>query len=317
MPNRVISAKWTPTSTTRSNTGTTRATKRLFLGLAGFIIMGSAGLLYASPALAASTLSPAAVVRHEQSSSRLAYSGTWTTVSSASASGGSFAFADSSGSSVTIRFVGTHLSWIAKRSPAYGKAKVTLDGKSLGTIDLYNASTEWQQKVWGTGTLKSGAHTVTIAWTGLKNAEAKSADINIDAIEVDGLVTGRDQQTNAKLIYAGTWKTTSTAAASGGSFAYANTTGASVTIDFTGTGLAWIAKKSPVYGEAKVTLDGGSPVTVDLHSTTVLWQQQVWSTGILADGAHSVKIQWTGAKPAGATAADINIDAVDVDGILT
>ena len=60
------------------------------------------------------------------------------------------------------------------------------DGKSLGTIDLYSASTQWQQKVWGTGTLKSGSHTVIIAWTGLKRAAAKSADINVDAVEVTG-----------------------------------------------------------------------------------------------------------------------------------
>ena len=163
----------------------------------------------------------------------------------------------------------------------------TLDGKSLGIIDLYSATTEWQQKVWGTGTLDSGPHTVTIAWTGLKRAAATGTYINVDAFEVEGVVTGRYQQSNADLLYAGIWKTTSTASASGGSFAYANATGASVTIHFTGTELAWIAKKSPVYGKATVTLDGGSPVTVDLYSASVLWQQQVWSTGILTErGAH-------------------------------
>ena len=124
--------------------------------------------------------------RYQQADTRLKYAGTWKTTSAAAASGGSFAFTDSAGSSVTIRFTGTHLSWIAKTSPAYGKAKVTLDGTSLGTIDLYSASTQWQQKVWGTGTLKSGSHTVTIAWTGPKRTAAKSADINIDAVEVTG-----------------------------------------------------------------------------------------------------------------------------------
>ena len=127
--------------------------------------------------------------RYQQSDAHLKYAGTWKTTSAAAASGGSFVFTDSSGSSVTIRFTGTHLAWIAKKSPVYGKAKVTLDGKSLGTIDLYSATTEWQQKVWGTGTLKSGSHTVTIAWTGLKRTAAKSADINIDAVEVTGTLS--------------------------------------------------------------------------------------------------------------------------------
>ena len=89
-----------------------------------------------------------------------------------------------------------------------------------------------------------------------------------------------------------------------------------MTIHFTGTRLAWIAKESHVYGKAKVTLDGGSPVTVDLYSASVLWLQKVWDTGILASGAHAVKIEWTGTKSAAATDTNINVDAVDVTGTL-
>ena len=124
--------------------------------------------------------------RYQQADTRLKYAGTWKTTSAAAASGGSFAFADSAGSSVTIRFTGTHLAWIAKKSPLYGKAKVTLDGSSTSTVDLYAAGTLWQQKVWGTGTLKAGPHTVIIAWTGLKSAAAKGTFINIDAVDVSG-----------------------------------------------------------------------------------------------------------------------------------
>jgi hypothetical protein len=304
------------TSAGRPALESTRSRRRLLLALAGLLGAGLAGVLFAVPALAASTLSPAAVVHHEQNDPRFAYSGTWTTASAASASGGSFAFTDSSGSSMTIHFMGTHLSWIAKKSPAYGKARVTLDGKTLGTIDLYSATTEWRQKVWGTGTLKSGSHTVTIAWTGLKEAAAESTDINVDAFDVDGVVTGLYQQSDAKVVYAGTWKIVSTGSASGGSLALADASGASATVHFTGTDLVWIAKTSPAYGEAKVVVDGGSPVTVDLYSASVLWQQKVWSTGVLADGAHTVKIEWTGTKRAGATAANINLDALEVTGTL-
>ena len=122
------------------------------------------------------------------------------------------------------------------------------------------------------------------------------------------------EQTDSRLTYSGVWTTASTASASGGSFAFANSSGASVTISFTGTALAWIAKESSVYGIAKVTLDSGPPVTVDLYSASVLWQQKVWDTGTLASGAHTVKIEWTGTKRAAATGTNINIDAVDVTG---
>jgi alpha-L-fucosidase len=87
-----------------------------------------------------------------------------------------------------------------------------------------------------------------------------------------------------------------------------------VTIRFNGTGLTLITKKSPVYGRARVTVDGADPVIVDLYSPSVLWQQEVWDTGPLAPGAHTVTIEWTGTKCPAATDTNINIDAVRVTG---
>jgi hypothetical protein len=267
-------------------------------------------------AAASSSTADAQAINHQQTDSRLVFAGSWQTASNASASGGSLVYSNSSGASLTIRFIGTHLYWIAKKSPQYGKAKVMVDGASVGTVDLYSASTVWQHMVWATGTLSSGAHTVKIQWTGQKSAAAKGTYIDVDAIKVDGVVTGHHEQGAAKLVYTGTWKTTSSASASGGSIAFADSSGASVTIHFNGIDLAWIAKKSPAYGKAKVTVDGGSPVAVDLYSASVLWKQRVWSTGILKSGAHTVKISWTGSKHTGATGANIDIDAVDVTGTL-
>jgi hypothetical protein len=256
------------------------------------------------------------IIRHQETEGRLTYAGTWKASDSDSASGKSFAFAGSSGASLTIRFVGTQLSWIAKKSPAYGKAEVTVDGSSVGSVDLYSADEVWQQVVWQTDTLSVGPHAVTIAWTGEKTAAATGTNINIDAIEVNGVLTGRYQQTNNKLVYAGDWKATSDASASGDSFAFVNAAGASVTIRFNGVHLVWLAKKSSSYGKAQVTVDGGSPVTVDLYSADVLWRQEVWNSGVLGSGSHTVVIQWTGSKNAAATDTNINIDYLYVAGTL-
>lgn len=136
-------------------------------------------------AITTTTTTPV-LTRSEQTDSHLVYAGTWNTSTNASASEGSLFFANSRGASVTVAFAGTYLAWIGKKSPAYGKAKVTLDGRSLGTVDLYSASTGWQQKVWGTGTLEYGPHTVTIAWTGTKNAASTGTNISVDAFDVVG-----------------------------------------------------------------------------------------------------------------------------------
>jgi hypothetical protein len=130
--------------------------------------------------------SAAKAVRYEQSDSHLAYEGRWKIGANAAASGGRYTFADHAGCSVTINFDGTYLSLIAKKSHNYGKASVTLDGTVVATIDLYSVNATYQRKVWNTGTLASGVHKVTIAWTGKKRTAALAANINIDAVDVIG-----------------------------------------------------------------------------------------------------------------------------------
>ena len=183
----------------------------------------------------------------------------------------------------------------------------------------------WKQNVWNTGTLASGAHTVTIEWTGSKNGSARATTIGIDAVQVVGTLAGatavpvstRYEQNDSRLAYTGNWTPVSTSGASNGSFVYANSRGSSVIVKFTGTMLNWIAKKSPVYGKAKVTIDGRTPAYVDLYSPKIEWQQKVWTTGTLAPGTHTVKIEWTGTRNAAATNTNIGLDAVEVIGSLT
>lgn len=83
---------------------------------------------------------------------------------------------------------------------------------------------------------------------------------------------------------------------------------------FAGAYLAWIAKKSSVYGKARVTVDSGTPVIVDLYSSSTLWAQRVWNTPTLSSGTHTVKIEWTGTRNASASGTNIGLDAFDVLG---
>jgi cell wall-associated NlpC family hydrolase len=267
--------------------------------------------------------SASAATRYEQKDGHFTFAGGWIASSSSSASGGSFRFADAAGSSALASFDGTFLAWIGKTSPSYGKAKVTLDGGTPLTVDLYSADTKWQQKIWDTGTLPSGAHTVKIEWTGIKGAAAIGANINIDALDIIGTVTQaaavpptRYEQNDGHFVYAGTWTASSASAASAGSFRFADSQGSSVTVTFVGSYLSWIAKKSPVYGMAKVTLDGGTPVAVDLYSAKEAFKQKVWETKTLTPGTHTVKIEWTGTKNTAATGTNIGVDAFDVMGAL-
>jgi hypothetical protein len=76
---------------------------------------------------------------------------------------------------------------VAKKSPVYGIAKLTLDN-ATALVDLYSASTLWQQKVWNSGLLAPGSHTLTIEWTGTKRTAATATNIGVDALDVLGTV---------------------------------------------------------------------------------------------------------------------------------
>jgi hypothetical protein len=162
---------------------------------------------------------------------------------------------------------------------------------------------------------------VEIRWTSSKTPAASATNIGVDAFDVMGTLVGatRFEQTNSHLVWAptiGAWTTSTVSSASGGSFRFSNTPGAKVTINFTGVKLVLVVKRSPAYGSVRIRVDGGDTYTVDLYSATALYQQKIWETGILAPGEHTVTIERTGKKRPAAAASNVNLDAVDVIGVL-
>ena len=265
---------------------------------------------------------PNGAVRYEQTDSHISYAGTWYTFSTNAASGGSYLRAKSSSASATISFNGTYLGWVATRGTTLSKAQVSLDGGNPVAINLAASPAAYQQKVWNTGTLTEGPHTVKISWDAT-NVTGKY--ISVDAIEVVGTLTDgstpppaptttRYEQTDGKILYLGDWTTFITSGASGGSYTYADSP-ASASISFSGTKLDLIATTGFTQGKAQVSLDGVDKGTIDFSSPSTLRNQKVWSTGTLVAGAHKVVLSWTGqAGVSGGTR--VNVDAVDVTGGL-
>ena len=223
-----------------------------------------------------------------------------------------------------MTFNGVYAQWLTKKSPVYGQAKITLDGKDMGIVDLYSSSTLWVQKVWDTGLLANGAHTVKIEWTGVKNASATGTNIGLDAFDVigtpaqatSGPTALRYQDTDRNITYTGLWESTTSTSASGETFRYIDKAGGKASVTFNGTYLAWIAKKSNQYGIARVTVDGEDKGTVDLYSASATFGASVWNTGTLDSGEHTVTIEWTGDKNASSTASNIGLDAFDIIGTV-
>jgi hypothetical protein len=145
--------------------------------------------------------------------------------------------------------------------------------------------------------------------------------LTIDAIDVLGTLVdtvSRYEQSDSRIIYAGAavsgrWVTTTAAGASGGSFVRTNVSWISMTVVFTGRRLDWIATKGPDMGGAILSIDGGDAQKVNLYNASTQYQQNVWSTGTLANDTHWVEIRWDLDNVSGAY---INFDAFDVVGYL-
>jgi len=258
---------------------------------------------------------PPPATTYQETDPDLLYLGAWVNQPASPASGGSFRYLDSAGS-CTVKLTGTSVSWIGKKKATYGIARVTLDGVDKGTVDLYSATELYGQLCWQSGTLSSGEHTLSIAWTGSKNSKATDHNVSVDALQILGSIAPactRVQQSDTHLTYAGTWSTFTASGASGGSYVRANRTGASVTVTFKGAFLAWIATKGTTLGKAYVSLDNGTAKSVNLAASAVAYQQRVWNTGLLSSGVHTVKIWWESGKAAGKY---ISVDAIDLLGTL-
>jgi uncharacterized protein YkwD len=129
------------------------------------------------------TVGEVPATRYQQNNSKFVYSSGWAAFSTTKASGGSYRRTSTGSSSVTVKFTGTYLAWIATAGTTLSKAYVSVDGGAAQTVDLARSAVAYQQKVWSTGTLGSGAHTVKI-WR--DPADTAGKYISVDAFDVIG-----------------------------------------------------------------------------------------------------------------------------------
>jgi hypothetical protein len=103
----------------------------------------------------------------------------WVSTAQAKATDGTYRAAAKTPATVTVTFSGTAIDWVSAKGKAFGKASVTIDGASQGTVDLYQATAAWQAKFTFTG-LASGTHTMTIQVLGTKSAAATGTKVIVD-----------------------------------------------------------------------------------------------------------------------------------------
>jgi hypothetical protein len=197
---------------------------------------------------------------------------------------------------------GTSVQWLTRIGPDGGNAKVTIDGTVKETFNEYAASAAYTTRTYNG--LPNTVHTVVITVLHTKVAASTNYFVRLDGFKVGTTTT--TQESDPKVQY-DTWKSTSQAAATDGTYRSSKTATATVTVKFTGTSIDWVTAKGKAYGKAKVTIDGGTPATIDLYKATTTWQSIVSFSGLSA-GNHTLVIQVLNQKNASATATTVVID---------
>lgn len=100
-----------------------------------------------------------------------------------SAYGGTDSWSKTKEDAITFTFVGTQVTWVYTKTYNRGIAAIAIDGVNRGTIDLYSASTQWQQNTVFTN-LGAGVHTIHISVTGVKNLSSSDYYVGVDAFIV-------------------------------------------------------------------------------------------------------------------------------------
>jgi GH25 family lysozyme M1 (1,4-beta-N-acetylmuramidase) len=102
----------------------------------------------------------------QQTSTSVTWSGSWRTVSTSGASGGSLRYATRAGASATFRFTGSSVEWVAAKGTSRGSARILVDGKYAATVSLHATSTHYRAIVFACNWKVNGTHTIKIVVLG-------------------------------------------------------------------------------------------------------------------------------------------------------
>jgi hypothetical protein len=236
----------------------------------------------------------------------VAYDG-WLGVADPAAQGGAYRMSDVANDKATWKSTKTtSLTWTTHVGPAGGKATVTIDGKSKGTVDLYAAAPARHAQTFAGLTLK--VHTIVVKVAGTRNASSSGTEVAIDAFSSGGAATPESDKT----IRYDAWVGTGSSHAVGGAYRSSSAKNETVTVTFTGTEIDWITSKGPAFGKASVTIDGAAMGTVDLYRASQLWQVTFAYAGLSA-GDHTLVIRVLGQKAVASNGTKVVMDGLTVD----
>ena len=208
----------------------------------------------------------------------------WRPGRSASALGRRFVSETTPGAWVSYAFTGSRIAWVTARGPGEGRARLSVDGVPVRSVDLRSTRQRFKVKQVVRG-LVDGPHVLTI------RVVRRADPPRTGRVLVDGFVTRHAgiTTTDSDPVLTMAWATTSSWRASEGSYAVSASPGASTRVTFVGTSLLWRTFRGSTQGDARVDVDGSAWRTVHTYGRGAAAPTGIRING-LEPGVHTVRI---------------------------
>ncbi|MFG1935852.1 family 20 glycosylhydrolase [Micromonospora tulbaghiae] len=153
-------------------------------------------------------------------------------------------------------------------------------------------------------------------WGGPRSATVEAYFARVDAIGDAPGVPTVTQLNDDQLQYAGAWnRSTGGARQFQGDDRYSSTAGSTAELRFTGTKVKLFGARAANHGRAGISIDGGPETVVDLYSATRMDQAQMFTSGPLAQGQHTLRIRVLNTRNAASTGTAVAVDKAEVSSI--
>ena len=174
--------------------------------------------------------------------------------------------------------------------------RTTWSGSDASGVASYLLQRQVNAGSWATVTLssataKSIAQSLTLGATYRYRVRATDTHGNVSLFAYGPTYEPvKNEDISSSVTWAGSWSSSAVSTASGGTLKYATAAGASASLTFTGSSVAWVSYKGPTRGSASVYLDGVFYATVSLYASTSIAKQIAYAAAWGSSGVHTIKV---------------------------
>ena len=99
-----------------------------------------------------------------------------------------------------------------------------------------------------------------------------------------------------------------------GTNSWGDKAGDTASFTFVGTQVTFHGITAPQHGIGTLSVDGGQATSIDFYSAKRTGDVALWTSPTLADGPHTLKLEWTGKKNAASSGTTVVVDRVEFTG---